>query len=342
MRQLSHKTKPSFNKFLLLPFFLLLSLSLSTLFLSVNLSLAAKVYRIGITQIVDHPELNQVRESFLKEMAKLGYEEGKNIRYDYQNAQGQISLTQAIAKKFISNKVNLIVAISTPSAQAAANLTKTIPIVFGAVTDPVQAGIAKSFDSSGRNVTGVSDEYPIEKQIDLMFRIKPDIKSVGVPFNPSEPNSVSSMVQIKKALQERNIPLITVPVFSTNDVFPAAISLVGRVDAIFTGGDFTVANAIEAVVQACKKEKIPFFVSNPDGVKRGGIATLGLSYEQVGIKTAQIADEALKGKNPRDIPIQKITHFRVFVNLKSAKEMGVELPESILGKAIIVDEPSNK
>lgn len=301
-----------------------------------NLGCAKKkeVLKIGLVQIVSHPQLDEIRDTIIAEMAKQGYVQGKNVKFDLKNAQGQMSVAQTIVKGFVAERAELIIPLTTPCAQAAAQSTSEIPIVFAAVTDPVGAGISKSFESSGRNVTGVSDLFPVEKQIDLILEILPKTKKIGVPYNPGEQNSVKTVEEmIKPYSRKLGIQVITVPVSSTAEIFSAASSLVGRVDVIYTANDMTIASSYESVIKVATRHKIPFFVSATDGVERGAIATLGINYAEVGKKAAEYAVKVLKGTKPKDIPIATVEKADLYINLKAAREMGVTIPAEIIKKA---------
>jgi len=236
-------------------------ISFGILFLPITCSplLATEKVRIGITQIVDHPALNAVRDGFIDAMAEAGYVEGKNVVYDIQNAQGDIATASTIARKFVSEKVDLIFSIATPTSQAAVNATTTIPIVFSAVTDPVGAGLVKSLESSGNNVTGMSDLTPVERQIELIKAILPKAKAVGTLYNAAEANSVLTNELAKKACEKLGMRLVEATVSSSADVFLAAQSLVGRCDAIYVSTDNATVSALDAVVQVTNKNRSPRF-----------------------------------------------------------------------------------
>ena len=281
-----------------------------------------KVVRIGITQIVDHPALNAIRDGFIDAMAEAGYIEGKNVVYDIQNAQGDIATASTIARKFVSEKVDLILSIATPTSQAAVNATTTIPIVFSAVTDPVGAGLVKSLESSGNNVTGMSDLTPVERQIELIKTILPKAKAVGTLYNAAEANSVLTNELAKKACEKLGMRLVEATVSSSADVFLAAQSLVGRCDAIYVSTDNTTVSALDAVVQVTNKNRIPLVLADPTTVNKGALLALGFNYYAHGRETAPIAIKILKGTDPSDIPVKFATELELWVNLKTAKEIG--------------------
>jgi len=281
-----------------------------------------KVVRIGITQIVDHPALNAVRDGFIEAMAEEGYIEGENVTYDIQNAQGDMATASTIARKFVSEKADLILSIATPTSQAAVNATTTIPIVFSAVTDPLGAGLVKNLESSGNNVTGMSDLTPVQRQFELIKTILPEAKAVGTLYNAAEANSVLTNELAKKTCEKLGMKLVEATVSSSADVFLAAQSLVGRCDAIYVSTDNTTVSALDAVVQVTNKNSIPLVLADPTTVNKGALLALGFNYYAHGRETAPIAIKVLKGTNPSDIPVKFATELELWVNLKIAKEIG--------------------
>ncbi len=288
---------------------------------------------IGITQIVSHPGIDAVREGFIDGMKEAGYVDKKNINYDFQNAQGEMSNAQKIAQKFVGDNVDLIFSISTPSSQAVAKATKTIPIVFGAVTDPISAGLVTSIEKPGGNITGTSDVWSYKDQINLLLQIDPEIKRLGVVYNPGESNSAFAMGLIKKACEELGLELITASVSTTAEIYKAAQSLVGRVDALYSSADNTVISGVEALIKTAQTAKIPCIAGESDSVERGALATLGTNYYEIGKASSQLAIRILKGENPGDIPVIRETKADIYVNLKAAEAMGVSIPEELINKA---------
>ncbi|MEA3485136.1 MAG: ABC transporter substrate-binding protein [Candidatus Aerophobetes bacterium] len=288
-----------------------------------------KVVRIGITQIVDHPALNAVRDGFIEVMADNGYGEGENVTYDIQNAQGDMATASTIAHKFVSDKVDLILSIATPTSQAAVNATTTIPIVFSAVTDPVGAGLVKSLENSGNNVTGMSDLTPVQRQFELIKTILPKAKAVGTLYNAAEANSVLTNELAKEACKKLGLGLVEATVSSSADVFLAAQSLVGRCDAIYVSTDNTTVSALDAVVQVTNKNNIPLVLADPTTVNKGALLALGFDYYDHGRETAPIAIKVLKGTKPSDIPVKFAKELELWVNLNIATQIGFP-PSSLL------------
>lgn len=294
----------------------------------------SSVITIGIMQIVEHPALDASRDGFIKRLAELGFEEGKNIKYTTQNAQGDMAIAQSIAGNFVSDNVDMILAIATPTAQAAAKATQSIPIVITAVTDPVAAGLVDSILTPGTNVTGTSDLTPVAKQLELLARMVPDTERVGVIYNAGETNSLVQVDLAREAARELGFELVEVTVSSSSGVYEAAQSLVGRVDAIYVPTDNTVVSAMESVIKVGEDYRIPVIVGEVDGVRRGALATVGIDYHVLGMQTADIAARILKGERaPKDIPIEYLEDIQIALNLTAAEKMGVVVPRDLIDEA---------
>lgn len=288
---------------------------------------------IGIVQIVEHPSLNTIRESFIQELAQEGYKDGDNVVIDYQNAQNDQTNLKTICQKFANKKYDLIVAIATPSAQAAVGETKDIPIVFSACTDPVGSGLVSNMEKPGKNVTGTSDAVSAEKIMELAKRITPNIKTVGALYNSSETNSVSVVNNLKQYAGKNGLKVVEATVTNSSEVQQAVNSLVGKVDAIFSPIDNTVASAMPVVAQVANKAKIPVYVGADSMVKDGGLATYGVNYPVLGQETAKMAVEILKGKKAGDIPVMSMKNLDIYVNKDTAKAIGITIPDDVLKEA---------
>ncbi|TCS84591.1 ABC transporter substrate-binding protein [Tepidibacillus fermentans] len=284
--------------------------------------------KIGITQIVEHPSLDSIREGILKGLADNGFEDGKNIIVDYRNAQGDRNVATTIAQKFVTDKVNMIIAITTPSAQAAFQATeqakKNIPVVFSAVTDPVAAGLVKAFDQPGENITGTSDMVPIEKQIDLIKEMVPDVKAIGIVYNSGEVNAEVQLGAAKKAAEAKGIKIVEAGVTSTSEVSLGTASLIDKVDALFILNDNMIVSALDAVLKVAKEAKIPLFASDGDSVKRGAVATYGIDQFMIGVQTGEMAAKILKGESPKNIPVEGIKEVTLIVNEEAKKNFGLK------------------
>jgi len=288
---------------------------------------------IGVTQIATHSGIDAVRDGFVQGMKEAGYEEGKNVSYDFQNAQGQMSVAYTIAQKFVADKVDLIFSISTPSSQAVAKATKSIPIVFGAVTDPVSAGLVDTLERPGGNVTGVSDVWPVEDQIKLLLRLVPTVKTLGIVYNPGESNSQYNVNLAESVCQSLGLKVAKVPVSATGEVLTASQSLIGRVDAFYAPADNTILSAIESVVKVCEDNKIPLLVGDAPSVERGGFGTIGNNYFEIGRQSAGLAAKIIHGESPANLPVLTANKYDLYLNLRSAAKMGVSIPDDLVSKA---------
>lgn len=292
--------------------------------------------RIGISQIVEHPALDAAREGFIETLEEAGYKAGEEVIYDMHNAQGDFNNAISIAQKFKDEQVDMILAIATPVAQATAQVVKDIPIIITAVTDPVAANLAQSWESSGNNITGMSDAAPTGLQIKLIPKFLPEAKNVGTIYNAGEANSVVQIEEVKKTCKEIGLNLIEVTVSNSSEVLMAAQSLAGRVEAIYIATDNTVVSALESVVKVCNQEKIALIVADPSTVDKGALASYGIDYFNLGKKTGEVALKVIKGVKPSDLPIQTISDpkdLQFVVNLDAAKVLGLSISEEILKEA---------
>jgi len=303
------------------------------------------VYRIGIAQIVSHPSLDAIREGFKQCMADAGYVDGKNVAYDEQNPQGdQVALT-SIANNFKTGNKDLVIAITTPVAQAMAQAMPNKPIVFAGVTDPVGANLVASFEAPGGNLTGTSDYPPIDDQIRLITEIKPSAKTIGIVYSSSEVNAGIQTQLATAAAAKLGLTVKTATVTNSSEVKQAAASLKG-VDAFYVGNDNTVVSAVEALVQVAEQQKVPVIAADPDSVTRGATAAYAVNQTQMGCETAKIAVQVLKGTNPGSIPVVKMADLKapdgtdptkaplqLTVNEAAAARQGVTIPQSVLDQA---------
>ena len=286
-----------------------------------------KVYQIGVIQIVEQPALDAAYKGFKEEMAAEGYKDGDNIKLDYKNAQGDTNNLNTIASQFVGEKKDMIFAIATPSAQAVANQTSTIPIVGTAITDYVAAKLVVSNEKPGRNVTGTSDLNPVAKQIDLGIALVPNAKTVGIAYNSSEVNSVYQAGVAKKEIAAKGLKAVEVTVTSANDVQQAIQSLTTKCDFIYIPTDNTMASTISTVTNVANSAKIPLIMGEPNMVKGGGLATMGVDYESLGRATAKMAVEIIKGEKPADMPIQFAKDTPVVINSDTVKKIGITIPQ---------------
>lgn len=292
-----------------------------------------KAVKIGIVQIVEHPALDAARQGFLEKLKENGYQEGKNLTVDYQNAQGDQSVLQSIAQKFSSAKLDLVLAIATPSAQAMASASKDIPILITAVTDPVQAKLASSMNKPGKNVTGTTDMNPLKEQFELMKQLVPTVKKVGVIYNAGEVNSQVQVSMAKKVAADLGLTIVEATVTTSADVLQATQSLVGKVDTIYIPTDNMVVSAAQSVVQVANKNKIPIISGESSVVDKGALATIGINYKKLGQQTGEMALRVLKGEKPKDMAIESQKEFDTVLNKATVKLLGITVPDNIMKKA---------
>ncbi len=298
-----------------------------------------EVKKIGISQVVTHPALDATREGVIKGLADNGYIEGENIEIDYQNSEGDPTLFDTIAEKFVGDMVDAIITIATPntlSAIAAAKNTD-IPVVFTAITDPAGSGMVESWESHpDDNVTGVSDMIAVADDVDLITKIVPDVKTIGTLFNDGEANSVFLVGKLKEACDALGIEVVERPVSTSADVLAAAQSLVGQVDAIWVGTDNTVVSGLEALIGVCEEEIIPFFPSDHESIERGGIACYGFDYYDIGYQTGEMVAKILDGANAAETPVEIGKIVSLSVNTAAAERLGVTIPQELIDAAEIV------
>lgn len=288
---------------------------------------------VAVTAIVEHPALDACRDGVRDELKAAGYEEGKNLRFVYESAQGNPGTAVQIAQKFVGENPSVIVPISTPSAQAVVSATSDIPVVFTAVTDPLGAKLIGNLEKPGGNVTGMSDLSPLGKQLELIREIVPAAKKIGVPFNPGEANAVTLVQLLKEKAAPLGMEIVEAPAPKSAEVQAAAQSLVGKVDVIYVPTDNTIVSALEAVVGVGVDNKLPVFAGDTDSVKRGVIAAVGFDYYDVGRQTGKIVARILKGEKPGDIAVQGIEITQLFVNPGAAQKMGITIPDSVIAGA---------
>ncbi|MDA5482170.1 ABC transporter substrate-binding protein [Yersinia intermedia] len=295
-------------------------------------SYATTLKSVAIVSIVDHPALDATRDGVIDELKAAGYDQNK-VKIQFQSAQGNMATAGQIARKFIGDKPDAIVAISTPAAQSVIAATKSIPVVFTTVTDPVAAKLVKNWQPSGTNVTGVSDSVAIGPQVDLILKVKPDTKRVGMVYSPGEVNSTVVVKELKDELTKRGMTLVEVPAARTVDVTPAAKSLVGKVDVIYTNTDNNVISTYESLVGVANQAKIPLIAGDNSVAKRGAAAALGMSYYDLGRQTGKIVVRLLDGEQPGTIAPEVGNKLSLSVNPAAAEKQGVTLPVELVQSA---------
>ncbi|HTG69562.1 MAG TPA: ABC transporter substrate-binding protein [Candidatus Udaeobacter sp.] len=303
---------------------------------------AEKTYTIAISQIVEHPSLDATREGFIAALKDAGIEEGKNLKIDFNNAQGDAANIKTISQKIASSKSDLALGIATPTAQSLADDVKDMPVLFAAVTDPIDAGIVTQLQAPGGNITGASDTNPdaIKQTMDFIASQLPDVKNVGLIINEGEQNAVVMGNIAEEALAKHGIKLIKASVANSSDVKQAADSLVGRVDAIYITLDNMVVSGVDAIIEVANNNDIPFFSADRDTVERGAFAAVGFKYFDHGYEVGQMAVEILKnGKNPGDMDVTVPQKLDFIFNMKAAAEQGITVTDEM--KAFVKDQQNN-
>lgn len=309
---------------------ILKSALVSTLIMGATLQ-AKQVY-IATTAIVEHPALDAVRDGVKKTLNENGYD-GENLKFTYESAQGKPDIAAQIARKMVGDNPDIIVAIATPSAQAAVTASNKIPVVFSAVTDPLAAKLVPTLENPGGNVTGLSDMANVKEHLELIKEFIPNLKAVGIPYNPGETNSVSMLASIKIEAEKMGIKIVESAAPKSSDVMIAAKQLVGKVDAIYCPIDNTIISAVESVVKVGIDAQVPVFAGDTDTVARGAVAAVGYDYFDLGRQTGDIVIRILKGEKPGSIDVKMAKGTNLFVNPKMAKRMGVEIPKEVLTRA---------
>ena len=284
------------------------------------------VFRIGISQFITHQSLDATREGFVDELAKQGYVEGKNIEIDLQNAQGEQRNLKTISQQ-LAESSDVVLAIATPSAQSLANTTHTTPVIFSAVTDPVSAKLVESREHPGGNVTGTSDQSSdaISTQINLIKKVLPKAKTIGILYTQSEPNSVVQKDEAKRLLEEKGFTVVEKTILDSNNVKAAAESLMAEVDMVFVPTDNIISSTMETVKQVSIKHKVPVFGGSTEMVALGGLYNYGTNYEELGRQTARMLVRVLKGEKPENIAVELPEKLELHTNQEMADALGIDI-----------------
>ena len=284
------------------------------------------VFRIGISQFITHQSLDATREGFVDELAKQGYVEGKNIEIDLQNAQGEQRNLKTISQQ-LAESSDVVLAIATPSAQSLANTTQTTPIIFSAVTDPVSAKLVESREHPGGNVTGTSDQSSdaISTQINLIKKVLPKAKTIGILYTQSEPNSVVQKDEAKRLLEEKGFTVVEKTILDSNNVKAAAESLMTEVDMVFVPTDNIISSTMETVKQVSIKHKVPVFGGSTEMVAVGGLYNYGTNYEELGRQTARMLVRILKGEKPENIAVELPEKLELHTKQEMADALGIDI-----------------
>lgn len=295
---------------------------------------AGEAYSIGITQITTHTALDSAREGFKKAFEDAGIP----VKYDEQNAQGDQATATSIASKFASSDLDLVLAIATPSAQAAAQSITKVPVLFTAVTDPVSAQLVNSLEAPGSNITGTTDMNPVADQISLVKEFAPKAKTLGIIYSSGEVNSEVQVELAKEAAAKDGLQVVESAVTNSAEVQQAAQDLASKVDAIYVPTDNTVVSALASVVQAAEDAKIPLIAGEANSVVQGALATYGIDYSKLGYQTGEMAIRILKeGADPATLPVEAQKDYELTVNTTTLEALGLELPASLKDRVLTVE-----
>ena len=296
---------------------------------------------IGISQFAEHGSLDNCREGFLEGLKEAGYEEGKNLTIEYQNAQADTGNAATIADSFVNKKVDLICAIATPSAMSAYNsaMDADIPVIYTAVSDPAGAGLVNEDGTNVGNITGTSDKLPVTEQMALIRELMPDAKKIGILYTTSEANSVSTIQEYKDHAEEYGFEIVDTGINTIADVEMAAKDLASKVDCISNLTDNTVVSALQTVLAAANDAKIPVFGSEVEQVKNGCVAAVGIDYVALGKQTGEMAAKVLKGEaTAAETPFEIYEGGNVYVNTEAAGNIDFTISDDVLGEAAEIYE----
>lgn len=293
--------------------------------------------KVGILQTTSHPSLDEITAGSIEGLAEHGYVDGENIEVVFQNAQGDQNLMNTMAQSLVDEGADLLIGIGTPASQAFANATSDIPIIMGAVSDPVGAGLVESEDVPGTNVTGVKNQAPVEAQLELMADILPDAQTVGLLYSSGEDNSRAEGERVTQVLEEMGLEAVTYTVSSTNEIQQMVATLSQEVDVIYLPTDNTIASAFDTVVSEADRYDTPLIPTVDLMISQGGLATVGINQTEMGEEAGRMAAEVLGGQDPSDFPVFVLSEGDVLVNQEKADRLGIAIPQSILDDATIIE-----
>lgn len=292
---------------------------------------------VGILQTTSHPSLDEITAGSIEGLADNGYVDGENIEVVFQNAQGDQNLMNTMAQSLVEEGADLLIGIGTPASQAFANATSDIPIIMGAVSDPVGAGLVESEEVPGTNVTGVKNQAPVEAQLDLMMEVLPEATTVGLLYSSGEDNSRAEGERAAEVLEEMGLDAETYTVSGTNEIQQMVASMSQEVDVIYLPTDNTIASAFDTVVSEADLYDMPLIPTVDLMIAQGGLITVGINQTEMGEEAGRMAAEVLDGQDPSEFPVFVLSEGDILVNQEKADRLGITIPESILEQATIID-----
>lgn len=293
---------------------------------------------VAVIQLVTHSSLDDIRQGIYDGLAEHGYVEGENLTIDYQNAEGDLNILSTIAQNVVAEEPDLIFAITTPVAQAFQNVTSDIPIIMAGVTDPVSAGIIDDLDNPGENITGASDAVPYEDQFELLLKLKPEVKKIGMIYTTSEDNSLAETEQAQAVAEEMGLEVQVEGIASTNDMQLVAQSLASEVEAIYVGSDNTIASAFETLLDATDAAGIPVFTTVDVMVGQGALSAVAINQKDIGLLAADVAKEVIDGANPGDVSVKFLEELQPVVNFETAERLNIEIPEDLSSEVMDIKD----
>ena len=290
--------------------------------------------KVGVIQLAEHLALDRAYEGFVEGLAEEGFKDGENISIELANAQGDQSNLSTISQNFVSGGKDLVCAIATPAAVSIASNTTTIPIVGTAITDYVAAGLAQSNEAPGKNITGTSDLADLASQMELIQKVMPDLKTLGIIYSSAEENSRVQVNIIKDLAAKAGIQVVEQTVSNVNDIQQQASELVKKVDAVYAPTDNIISSAMPNLIGITDEAKIPVFCAEAAQVEKGALATRGIDYKALGVQTGKMAARILRGEaKPETMAIESAENYKVTVNKKAAEKLGITLPAELLKDA---------
>ncbi|MDD1792187.1 ABC transporter substrate-binding protein [Enterovibrio makurazakiensis] len=309
----------------------------ATLF-SAPFAVSAETAKVAVSQIVEHPALDATRQGLLDGLKEKGYIDGENLEFSYQTAQGNPAIAVQIARQYVGESPDVLVGIATPSAQALVAATKSIPVVFTAVTDPVGAKLIKDMSKPSANVTGLSDLSPVAQHVALAKELLPNMKTIGVVYNPGESNAVALVELLQEAAKNEGLTVIEGTALRSADVQSAAQIVASKADVIYAPTDNTVASAIDGLIGAANQAKKPVIGGATSYIPNGAIAALGFDYYQIGVQTADYVAALLDGKEVSALPAKVAVGSDLVINQKAAQKLGITVPQALLDRATSVEK----
>lgn len=289
-----------------------------------------KAYKIGVLQYLTHDALDAALKGFQEGMAELGYVEGENVTYDIQNPQADQSVLSQMAQTLVSNEPDMILAIATPAAQTLQAETDEISIIGTAITDYLETKLVASNEAPGGNITGTSDGCPMDVQIDLLQKLKPNAKTVGILYTSSEENSVIQAKQAEAELTKRGLKVVVKTVSGKNEINDTMESFGDKIDALYIPTDNNIASAMASVDTVAKQNNVLTICGESNMVKNGGAASVGVDYYKLGKQTAIMADKILKGEaTTANMPVETLEDLDIYINSKTLKELNIEVPADL-------------